>query len=109
LKTMNQSKKLIAFQLKMEKFFNKMAKRYVGSSSASENLPLIRESDKISIQPLPSNEQRISTNPSSSRKTCIDFNALKSYLADRKTISSYHPNDYDKVRRAYLQKDPYQL
>ena len=88
----------------MEKFFNKIARRSVGSSSASENSPLIQESVKESTQLPSSNEQPTSTNPSSSRRTPININALPSDLVDRKPISSHHPNDRDEVRRAYLQK-----
>ena len=92
----------------MEKFFNKITRRSVGSNSTSENSPLIQESAKQSTQPPFSNEQPASTNPSSSRRTPIDINALPSDPVDRKPISSYHPNDRDEVRRAYLQKGPYQ-
>jgi len=92
----------------MEKNFNKMPKRSIGSSSASENSPLIQESGKESIQPSSSNEQPTSTNPSSSRRTSIDINALPSNPTDRKPISSYHPNDHDEVRRAHLQRGPCQ-
>jgi len=86
----------------MERFFKKIARQSVGSSSASENSPLIQESVKQSTQPSSSNEQPTNTNPSSSRRTPININALPSNPADRKPISSYHPNDRDEVRRAYL-------
>ena len=63
---------------------------------------------KVLNHHLASNEQPTSTNPSSSRKTSIDIDALPSDPADRKPISSYHPNDRDEVRRAYLQRGPCQ-
>jgi len=69
---------------------------------------LIQESGKESAQPSPINEQPTSTNPSSSRKTSIDINALPSDPVDRKPISSYHPNDHDEVRKAYLRRGPCQ-
>jgi len=65
---------------------------------------MIQESGNQSTKPSPSNEQPTSTNPSSLRRTPIDIIALPSDLLDRKPISSYHPNDRDEVKRAYLQK-----
>ena len=85
-----------------------MPKRSIGLSSASENSPLIQESGKESTQPSPINEQPNSTNPPSSRRTSIDINALPSDPVDRKPISSYHPDDREEVRRAYLQRGPCQ-
>jgi len=85
-----------------------MPKLSVGLSSASENTPLIQESSKESIQQSPSNEQPTSVNPSFSRRTAIDINALPSNPTDRKLIACYHPDDRDEIRKAYLQKGPCQ-
>ena len=47
---------------------------------------------------------------SSSKRIRVDFNLenLPSDLGLRQKISSYHPNNHDKIRRYYLTKDPCQ-
>ena len=92
----------------MEKIFNKIARQSIGSSSASANSPLIQDNEKESVQPPSSNEEPISRNPSFSKRNPIDTNALPADPAERKPISSYHPNERDEVRRAYLQRGPCQ-
>ena len=47
--------------------------------------------------------------PNSSKRICVDLNNLPSDPGLREKISSYHPNDQDNIRRAYIQKGPYQL
>jgi len=101
---MDPSKKLIIFSVGNGEIFNQMVKRSVGSSSALENSPLIQESGKESTQPSPGNEQPTSTNPLYLRRIAIDINALSIRSGRYETISSYHPNNRDGVRRAYLQK-----
>ncbi|KAK1410977.1 hypothetical protein QVD17_37520 [Tagetes erecta] len=43
-----------------------------------------------------------------SRSTKIDLNDLPSDPVDRPPIDSYHPNQIDEIRRAYLVKGPFQ-
>ena len=47
---------------------------------------------------------------SSSKRIRVDFNLenLPSDLGLRQKISSYHPNNHDKIRRYYLTKGPCQ-
>ena len=47
---------------------------------------------------------------SSSKQIRVDFNLenLPSDLGLRQKISSYHPNNYDEIRRHYLTKGPCQ-
>ena len=47
--------------------------------------------------------------PNSSKQICVDLNNLPSDPELQEKISSYHPNDQDNIRRAYIQKGPYQL
>ena len=46
---------------------------------------------------------------SSSKRICVDLNNLSSDPGLREKISSYHPNDQDNIRRAYIQKGPCQI
>ncbi len=46
---------------------------------------------------------------SSSKRICVDLNNLPSDLRLREKISSYHPNDQDNIRKAYIQKGPCQI
>ena len=39
---------------------------------------------------------------SSSKRICVDLNNLPSDPRLREKISSYHPNDQDDIRRAYI-------
>ena len=87
----------------MEKNFNKIARQSIGSSFASENSPLIQDNEKESAQSPSSDEEPTSLDASFSKRTPIDINALPADPTERKPISSYHPNDLDEVRRAYLQ------
>jgi hypothetical protein len=50
-----------------------------------------------------------SSSSSSSKRICVDLNNLPSDPGLREKISSYHPNDQDNIRRAYLQKGPCQI
>ena len=50
-----------------------------------------------------------SSSSSSSKRICVDLNNLPSDPGLREKISSYHPNDQDNIRRAYIQKGPYQI
>ena len=53
----------------------------------------------------------IQDSSSSSKRVRVDFNFenLPSNPRLREKISSYHPNNHDKIRRFYLQKSPCQL
>jgi hypothetical protein len=46
---------------------------------------------------------------SSFKRICVDLNNLPSDPGLREKISSYHPNDQDNIRRAYIQKGPCQV
>jgi hypothetical protein len=50
-----------------------------------------------------------SSSSSSSKRICVDLNNLPSDPRLREPISSYHPNDQDNIRRAYIQKGPCQI
>jgi hypothetical protein len=50
-----------------------------------------------------------SSSSSSSKRICVDLNNLPSDPGLREPISSYHPNDQDNIRRAYIQKGPCQI
>jgi hypothetical protein len=50
-----------------------------------------------------------SSSSSSSKRICVDLNNLPSDPRLREKISSYHPNDQDNIRRAYIQKGPCQV
>jgi hypothetical protein len=52
-------------------------------------------------------EDNIQNCPNQSRQE-IDLENLPYDPGERRRISSYHPNDHDKIRRAYLQRGPYQ-
>ena len=43
-----------------------------------------------------------SSSSSSSKRICVDLNDLPSDPGLREKISSYHPNDQDNIRRAYI-------
>jgi len=92
----------------MEKKFNKIVRQSIGSSFASENIPLIQDNEKESAQPPSSDEEPSSLDAYFSKRTPIDTNALPADPTEGKSISSFHPNDLDEVRRAYLQRDPFQ-
>jgi len=104
---MDQSKKLIVFSVENGEMFQQHGET-ICWLNASGNSPLIQESGKQSTKPSSSNEQPTSINPSSSRETAIVMNALLSDSADRKPLSSYHPNDHDEFKIGYLQKPPCQ-
>ena len=42
---------------------------------------------------------------SHSKKIHIDLNNLCSNLRQRENVSSFHPNNQDEIRKAYLQRD----
>ena len=52
----------------------------------------------------------IQDSSSSSKRVRVDFNFenLPSNPGLREKVSSYHPNNHDKIRRFYLQKSPCQ-
>ena len=54
-------------------------------------------------------KQKNSSSSSSSKRICVDLNNLPSDPGLREPISSYHPNDQDNIRRAYIQKGPCQI
>jgi hypothetical protein len=76
----------------------------------------------ISHEPSPSQQQEVGANddtiitekvdgsssPQSSKRIRVDLNTLKRDPAERQKISSYHPNDRNEIRRAYLMKGPFQ-
>ena len=47
--------------------------------------------------------QDSSSSSSSSKWICVDLNNLPSDPGLREKISSYHPNDQDDIRKAYIQ------
>ena len=95
----------------MHRYFKKIAKESssLPSSSKSENSPLNEEGRNDVTQPQPpSCGVNTNSTPFSTQRSRVDVNALPSDPGERKPMSQYHPDERDEVRRAYLQKDPFQ-
>jgi len=74
---------------------------------ASENSPLNQETGEHNNETQAPNFDA-TTNPSSFARSPVDLSGLKSDPGEGQPISHYHPNEHDEVRRAYIQKGPYQ-
>jgi len=96
------------FQLTMHKYFKKLRNESSSPSNfASENSQLNQETSEQNTQTQAPNFDA-TPNPSSSARSQVDLSTLQSDPGERKLISHYHPNEHDEVRRAYIQKGPYQ-
>ncbi|CAO2831922.1 unnamed protein product [Amaranthus hypochondriacus] len=81
----------------MDRYFKKLGSSVGNTSSRSENSPTPLEEAQSPQQHTPSTQ-----------KCRIDVSVLPSDPADRWPISNYDVNDRDEVRRAYIQRGPYQ-
>ena len=96
-------------QLKMHRYFKKLATESFPSTSTPENSPLNQETGELNTQTQTSDfDIDANTNPWSCGRSQFDSSAIQSDPAERKPISHYHPNEHDEVRRAYIQKGPCQ-
>jgi len=92
----------------MHRYFKKLSSESSSLSTfASENSPLNQEIGENNNQTQAPNFDA-TTNPSSFARSQVYLSAIKSDPGERKPISHYHPNEHDEVRRAYIQKGPYQ-
>jgi len=71
----------------------------------SESSPLNQKNGKHNTQ---ASNFDATTKPLSLRRSQVNSSVLQLDLAERKPISCYHPNENDELRRAYIQKGPYQ-
>ena len=94
----------------MHRYFKKFTQESsLPSSSRSENSPLQEECRNDASQPQqPINDANTNSIPFSTQRSRIDVSALPSDPGERKPMSQYHPDERDEVRRAYLQKGPFQ-
>ena len=83
----------------MYRYFKKLATESFPSTSTPGNSPLNQENTQTQTSKFNAN-----TNPSPCRRSRVDSSALQSDPAERKSISHYHPNQHDEVRRTYIQK-----
>ena len=87
----------------MYRYFKKLATESFPSTSTPGNSPLNQETGEHNTQTQTSNFNA-NTNPSPCGRSGVDSSAFQSDPAERKSISHYHPNEYDEVRRAYIPK-----
>ncbi|XP_050207452.1 uncharacterized protein LOC126656872 [Mercurialis annua] len=82
------------------------------SSTLESNNLLVSQSSDFVHEQIPIQEDKfdnsMKTQAHSTKQKGVDLNALPADPGERLKIDSYHPNDRDEVRRAYLQKGPCQ-
>ncbi|XP_016473052.2 uncharacterized protein LOC107795005 [Nicotiana tabacum] len=83
----------------MKRYFTPASSKLPQSSSSRQNAPPGEENmNQLEEQPPSSKKQRQG----------VDLDSLKADPKERISIRDYHPNERDEIRRAYLQKGPYQ-
>ncbi|XP_050211757.1 uncharacterized protein LOC126661918 [Mercurialis annua] len=82
------------------------------SSTLESNNLLVSQSFDYAHEQIPIQEDKfedsMKTQAYLTKQKGVDLNALSSDPGERLKINSYHPNDRDEVRRAYLRKGPFQ-
>ena len=93
-------------ELQMDRYFKRLASEsHFLSNSRSENSPsTLGETQHTQNQ---ASQVPLNHNPSTQRSR-VDVSTLPSDPADRIPISNYDVNDRDEIRRAYIQRGPYQ-
>ena len=90
----------------MDRYFKRLAfESHFLSNSRSENSP----SQLGETQHTQHQASQVPLNHNSStQRSRVDVSTLLSNPADRNPISYYDVNDRDEIRRAYIQRGPYQ-
>ncbi|XP_075074572.1 uncharacterized protein LOC142161697 [Nicotiana tabacum] len=83
----------------MKRYFTPVSSKLPQSSSSRQNAPPGEENlNQLEEQPPSSKKQR----------QRVDLDSLKADPKEKISIRDYHPNELDEIRRAYLQRGPYQ-
>ncbi|XP_009767402.2 uncharacterized protein [Nicotiana sylvestris] len=83
----------------MKRYFTPVSSKLPQSSSSRQNAPPGEENlNQLEEQPPSSKKQR----------QRVDLDSLKADPKEKISIRDYHPNERDEIRRAYLQRGPYQ-
>ena len=90
----------------MNRYFKRLASEshFLFNSRSKNSLSPLGETQHTQHQ---ASQVSLNHNPSTQRSR-VDVSTLPSDPADRNPISYYDVNDHDEIRRAYIQRGPFQ-